>query len=557
MTFGWLTRAKVIPSQAQAEAQAQPTMNGLAGLSQDEQGDENDREEIILETLPQDEDLDDDDPFEIVSKPPDFQEPSALHNTLKTVAGIAGNVLEWYDFAVFAFFSDILGVLFFPKSRNEDLNTMESFAIFGGAFLMRPIGGLIIGYIGDVSGRKKALEISIFLMAIATTLMGLLPTYKQIGGGAIILLCLVRMLQGLSVGGQLMSSLVFTVESRPRTRWGLYGSCVMAAGNFGTFLGGVVAYVLRTNLTMEQLLSWGWRIPFLSGILISFCGIYLKYFCQHDEIMPGHVPEPVPQMDSDDGLHVTNDESADDSERSAEDPLPRPTGRRAQQARDNPLRLAFAKENRRALFGAALVPVMWSGGFYLSFVWLAIYMKDLISPPVEQAFAVNSISLLLLCIWFPIAGLLSDLFGRKKIMTAGAIIFGCLGPISIFVIGRYGGGENPLWIPFCSQLVLSVSLAFWGAPMCAWLVEAFEPKARSTSVCIGYNVAQAIAGGVSPLLATLLVENVGIGAPGILLVVLTTLSMTGLWCVAPQHDIERIVSFHGKTSTRVQLKEIC
>jgi MFS transporter, MHS family, proline/betaine transporter len=257
-------------------------------------------------------------------------------------------------------------------------------------------------------------------------------------------------------------------------------------------------------------------------------------------------------VDVDDGLH-----DSDEPDRSAEDPLPRPTGRRGRHARDNPLRLAFAKENRRALFGAAFVPVMWSGGFYLSFVWLAMYMKDLISPPVEQAFAVNSLNLLLLCIWFPIAGLLSDFFGRKRIMSIGGIIFGCLGPLSILVIARYGGGNNPWWIPFCSQLVLSVSLALWGAPMCAWLVEAFEPKARSTSVCIGYNVAQAISGGLSPLMATLLVQKVGIGAPGILLVVLMTVSMTGLWCVAPQHVIERIVSFHGKTSARVELKEIC
>ena len=141
-----------------------------------------------------------------------------------TIAGIAGNVLEWYDFAVFGFFSDVIGVVFFPRDQPEDLSVMESFAVFGGAFLMRPIGGLIIGYIGDVSGRKKALEISLFLMAIATTLMGCLPTYDQIGGAAILLLLSVRMLQGLSVGGQLMSSLVFTVEGHPQSKWGLYGS---------------------------------------------------------------------------------------------------------------------------------------------------------------------------------------------------------------------------------------------------------------------------------------------------------------------------------------------
>jgi MHS family proline/betaine transporter-like MFS transporter len=155
------------------------------------------------------------------------------------------------------------------------MNVMESFAVFGGAFLMRPIGGVMIGYLGDVYGRKYALEVSIFLMAIATTLMGCLPTYQQIGYPAFLLLLTVRMLQGFSVGGQLMSSLVFTLEGHPPQRWGLYGSFVMAGANFGTFLGGAVANAIRSSsLTDEQLLQWGWRIPFLSGIVVSFCGIY-------------------------------------------------------------------------------------------------------------------------------------------------------------------------------------------------------------------------------------------------------------------------------------------
>jgi MHS family proline/betaine transporter-like MFS transporter len=122
----------------------------------------------------------------------------------------------------------VIGKVFFPKDQSEDLSVMESFAVFGGAFLMRPVGGLVIGYIGDTSGRKKALEISIFLMAIATTLMGCLPTYDQIGNSAILLLLIVRMIQGLSVGGQLMSSLVFTLEGRPSNRWGFYGELTLS-----------------------------------------------------------------------------------------------------------------------------------------------------------------------------------------------------------------------------------------------------------------------------------------------------------------------------------------
>lgn len=152
-------------------------------------------------------------------------------NFCQTFAGVAGNVLEWYDFAVFGYFSDILGEVFFPPHQKTNSTTTESFLVFGVAFLMRPIGGIMIGYIGDVYGRKKALVASLFLMAFPTFAMGCLPGYAHIGKWAIVLLVLVRLLQGLSVGGQLMSSLVFTLENHDPAQWGLYGSFVMAAAN--------------------------------------------------------------------------------------------------------------------------------------------------------------------------------------------------------------------------------------------------------------------------------------------------------------------------------------
>ena len=146
----------------------------------------------------------------------------------QTLAGVAGNMLEWYDFSIFGYLDDVIGEVFFPPGSNGDAN---AFLVFGGAFLMRPIGGLLLGYLGDTVGRKKALVLSIFLMAFPTFAMGLLPGYKHIGDWAVVLLILVRLLQGLSVGGQLMSSLVFTLENHDPSRWGLYGSFVMAAAN--------------------------------------------------------------------------------------------------------------------------------------------------------------------------------------------------------------------------------------------------------------------------------------------------------------------------------------
>lgn len=154
----------------------------------------------------------------------------------QTLAGVAGNVLEWYDFAVFGYFGDILGEVFFPPHQKGNASTSESFLVFGVAFLMRPIGGMMMGYIGDLYGRKKALVISIFLMAFPTFLMGCLPGYSHIGDWAIVLLVFVRLLQGLSVGGQLVSSLVFTLENHDPVHWGLYGSFVMAAANLYVYL---------------------------------------------------------------------------------------------------------------------------------------------------------------------------------------------------------------------------------------------------------------------------------------------------------------------------------
>jgi len=410
---------------------------------------------------------------------------------MQTIAGVAGNVLEWYDFAVFGFFGDVIGDVFFPPQAGNAA-IVESFAVFGGAFIMRPIGGMLIGYIGDRYGRKRALELSIFLMAFPTFAMGCLPGYERIGSAAVVLLAITRCLQGLSVGGQLMSSLVFTLEKHPKKKWGLYGSYVMAAANCGTLLGGLVAFALRASLSEEALRKWGWRVPFLCGILVSFTGLYLKYHC--------------PEVHALHGSH-------------AQDPQP------------NPIKVAFSKENRRSLISASLVPMLWSAGFYITFVWLSIFMSDLIVPPVKDAFAVNSASLFFsVCLIFPLGGILSDRFGRKKVMLLGGVFMGIFSPLCIIVIG-WG---NP-FTSFFAQSTMGICLTFWGAPMMAWLVEGFPPAARLTSVGIGYNIAQATAGGFAPALATILVDKYGEHAPGFLLSGLAVLSVTGL-LVAPKHS---------------------
>jgi MHS family proline/betaine transporter-like MFS transporter len=407
-----------------------------------------------------------------------------------TAAGVMGNVLEWYDFALFGYFSDIIAQVFFaPEPEGaEHSNLIKTFAIFGGAFLMRPIGGLLIGYVGDKHGRKTALTRSLFLMAIPTTLMGCLPTYETAGIISPILLALCRLLQGISVGGQLPASLVYTVEKRDRSVWGYYGSLPMVAANVGTLLGNLCAAFMRQFLSEEQLLAWGWRLPFFSGILIAFVACYLQAY----------------------GAEVHTTAGVYDS---------------AESVHTNPIKMALRKGNRLALLEAALVPTLWASGFYVSFVWMAIFMDELLDPPVKHAFWINIMSMLLgMTFMLPVAGALSDRVGRVRLMTIAAVALSVLGPILLIMISK---GNS--FVAFLSQLALGVMLSFFGGPLCAWLVENFSPEVRLTSASLGYDLAHAIAGGFAPLMATALFTNVGTAAPGLIYSVFGITSIIGIY----------------------------
>jgi len=406
-----------------------------------------------------------------------------MASTVQTIAGVLGNVLEWYDFALFGYFSDIIAQVFFPPSSTGDTNLIQSFAVFGGAFLMRPIGGLTIGYIGDKYGRKKALTLSLFLMAFPTFFMGLLPTYDAVGNLAIFLLVILRLLQGMSVGGQLPASLVYTVEQHDPSVWGFYGSLVMVAANVGTLLGNIVGACMRSALTEEELVDWGWRIPFLSGILIGFVGLYLKIYGEEVHSTPGQG-----------------------------------------EAEHNPIKEACACKNFRSLSSASMAPTLWAGGFYFTFVWMAIYMNTLLEPPVPNAFWVNASSMFFgsTCM-LPIFGHLSDRIGRLKVMYTGAILSAVLGPIVFLIIGAT---SNP-FISFLCQTTIGITISMFAGPMCAWIVEIFPRRIRLTSAALGYDIAHATSGGFSPLMATLLF-NQGKFAPALLYPIFAILSMTGV-----------------------------
>ena len=289
----------------------------------------------------------------------------------KMIAASIGSVFEWYDFAIFGAFADVIGDEFFGGSGSKAL--LQSLGVFGAAFLMRPIGGIAMGYIGDTSGRKRALEISILLMLLPSFLMGCLPTHSDIGGWAIFLLILLRLIQGLAVGGELVSAYVFCIESAPAGTKVFWGAMTLDACNVGTMLGISVAAITRASLTNDQLHRYGWRIGFWVGILVAIAGVVLRQ-----------------------GMEDTAEFKKMQAEKAA-----------SPGQAENPLRVA-CREHFWPIVYVAGTAAIWCTGFYTYFVWMPFLMGDALEVDGANAIsgymAISTVSLAFMILAFvPIA----------------------------------------------------------------------------------------------------------------------------------------------------------
>src|SRR6516225_163748 len=201
-----------------------------------------------------------------------YERPSALRAAL---AGLIGNVLEWFDFAVYGYFASDIGQQFFPKS-SATAQQLLAFGVFAIGFFARPIGSLVLGVVGDRIGRRALLTLSIGLMGGATLIMGLLPTYAQIGVAAPILLVTMRLIQGFSVGGEFTGSMVFTTEASSALTRGIVSSSTAAGVTIGFILGSGSAWLVNSLLAPAQVSSFGWRIPFVASIFFCLVGWFLR-----------------------------------------------------------------------------------------------------------------------------------------------------------------------------------------------------------------------------------------------------------------------------------------
>ena len=381
----------------------------------------------------------------------------AVSNTRRViVAGAIGNVLEWYDFAVYGYFAAAIGRAFFPQ-EDSVAQILAAFGIFAVGFLMRPVGGAVIGSIGDKFGRRAALTVSVAAMAIPTFLVGILPDYHVLGIAAPIILTLLRMVQGLSVGGEYTTSIIFIIEQAPPNRRALVGAmgCCGAVG--GILLGSATGALLASVMSEQALESWGWRIPFVLGLVVGLAGVMLRR----------HVHE------------------APKSVKKESSPL-----------------LETVRNHGPLLARLAALSVFNSVGFYLMFVYIVSWLQfaDGIAP--ARALEINSFSMLVLLPVMVLMSWLSDRYGRRPIMLAAAAL-GFVGALPFFWLMHQPAPA----IILLGQLgfVLSVGTFIGAQP--AMMVEAVPAEIRCTAIALGYNVTLGIVGGLSPLAATWLVHR--------------------------------------------------
>lgn len=372
------------------------------------------------------------------------------------LAGLVGNVMEWYDFAVYGYFASVIGHLFFP-SEDPSVSLIAAFGAFAAGFLVRPLGGLLFGRVGDLVGRKRALILSVIAMAVPTVLIGFLPTYETIGVLAPILIVALRIVQGLSVGGEYTSSLVFLAEHAPPNRrafntiWGMWGATA------GILLGSGIGALLTSVLDDAQVRDWGWRVPFLLGALVAGTGLLVRRAI-HVEGPAGESKRPV--LDS------------------------------------------FGK-HRATIIRVALLNVALGVGFYAAFVYAVTYIKTIDKLEADIAFNLNTEAMALLLVVLPLAALLSDRFGRKPLLIAGGAII-AFGAIPFFLLMH---STEPTII-FLGEVGFVLGVGVLSGGLVA-NVELIPKSVRCTGLAVAYNASIGFFGGTTPMIAAWLIDTTG------------------------------------------------
>lgn len=421
------------------------------------------------------------------------------HGSIRLVglASLIGTTIEWYDFFLYGTAAAlVLNKIFFP-TFDPLAGTLASLGTYAVGFVARPLGGVIIGHYGDRIGRKSMLVLTLLIMGIATFLIGLLPTYNQIGPAAAVLLVILRVAQGFGVGGEWGGAILMAVEHAPPGKRGFYGSWPQIGVPAGLLLSTIV-YTPFSSLPQDDFLSWGWRVPFLLSVILVLVGLVIRV-------------------------------------RILETPTFSRMKEHRQEARQ-PIFEVFRHYPREVLvaMGARFVE---NGAFYLYTVFVLIYGVEHVHMDRNIVLTGIMIASALELIAIPLFGALSDVIGRKPVYLLGAISTGVLSYPLFWMLDT----ASPMLVWLALIVALSFGHAAMYAPQGAFFSELFGARVRYSGASLGAQLASVIAGGLSPIIATtLLREGYGRGAMSLYIIFMATITIVSVSLAQEtlSHDIE-------------------
>lgn len=413
---------------------------------------------------------------------------SAATRTRQIFAAVIGNALEWYDFVIYGFMTVIISRLFFP-AESEYTSLLIAMATFGVGFFMRPVGGVLIGLYADRHGRKAALQLIILLMTIATAMIAFAPTYAAIGIAAPAIMVLARLLQGAATGGEFASATSFLIESAPPERRGFFGSLQMVGQSISALTGATAGMLVTQGLTQEQIDSWGWRLPFLFGLLIAPVGLWMRRHLSETEEFLAAKDDTTQHL----GL------------------------------------MAVLREHLRDVLVCFGLVVSSTIMFYVVLIYMPTYAKTQLNIPLKEAFTAQVAGLVFLTVLIPLFGVLSDRIGRRIVLMMAALLYLLLTyPLMDWLLG-----EPSLMRLATMQIVLCSAIAVGFGAISTALAEQFPVRQRSTGLALAYNVAVMIFGGFAQLIVTWLIKETGsLLAPSFYVMFGASVGLLSAWFIA-------------------------